>query len=210
MPQEAPVEILRWNHLAPKLPRKSCAMSACDAEARHVSRYQAMPNACNSNSRCSLAHDVTARDTKSGKPNFQDHFSPPTLKSADFTFGTWVRKKSPYQGNLILLTKGVKVLEIAVGAIFPPTRFFLVRISIRDLVAGRENPHQGILGFGVGVKFSSSKFSEQDLHGHLELSERHFNSQESSFLLGGGGWGLFRAPPLKGRYQQETCPLAQN
>ena len=30
---------------------------------------------------------------------------------------------------------GVKVLETAVGAIFAPTRFSLVRISIRDLVA---------------------------------------------------------------------------
>ena len=27
--------------------------------------------------------------------NFQDHFLPPTPRSVDFTFGTWVRKKSP-------------------------------------------------------------------------------------------------------------------
>ena len=65
----------------------------------------------------------------------QDHFSTPNPKSAVFTFGTWFRKKSPYQGNLVSLTKGVKVLEIAVGAVFASTRFFLVRISIRDLVA---------------------------------------------------------------------------
>ena len=37
--------------------------------------------------------------------------------------------------NLILLNKGVKVLEIAVGAVFAPTRFSLVRISSRDLVS---------------------------------------------------------------------------
>ena len=38
------------------------------------------------------------------------------------------------------LSKGVKVLEIAVGALFAPTRFSLVRVSIRDLVADR-NPN---------------------------------------------------------------------
>ena len=32
-------------------------------------------------------------------------------------------------------TKGVEVLETAVGAVFAPTRFSLVRISFRDLVA---------------------------------------------------------------------------
>ena len=37
------------------------------------------------------------------------------------------------------LSKGVKVLETAVGAVFAPTRFSLVRISIRGLVADR-NP----------------------------------------------------------------------
>ena len=38
------------------------------------------------------------------------------------------------------LPKGVTFLEIAVGAVFAPTRFSLVRISIRDLVADR-NPY---------------------------------------------------------------------
>ena len=47
---------------------------------------------------------------------------------------------SERKGNLILLTKGVKALETAVGAIFAPTRFSLVRISNRDLVADR-NPY---------------------------------------------------------------------
>ena len=35
---------------------------------------------------------------------------------------------------MIPLIKGLKVLETAVGAIFAPTRFSLVRISVRDLV----------------------------------------------------------------------------
>ena len=35
----------------------------------------------------------------------EDHFSNPNPKSADFTFWTWVRKKSPYQGNLIPLVR---------------------------------------------------------------------------------------------------------
>ena len=39
----------------------------------------------------------------------------------------------------MLLTKGVEVLETAVGAVFAPIRFFLVSISVRDLVADR-NP----------------------------------------------------------------------
>ena len=47
------------------------------------------------------------------------------------------------------LCKGVKVLEAAVRAMFAPTRFSLVRISIRDLVVDR-NPYQGILGLGWG------------------------------------------------------------
>ena len=30
------------------------------------------------------------------RESLQDHFPPPTPKSAVFTFGTWFRKKSPY------------------------------------------------------------------------------------------------------------------
>ena len=45
---------------------------------------------------------------------------------------------SPYQGNLVSLTKGVEVLETAVGALFAPTRCSLVRISVRDLVSGTD------------------------------------------------------------------------
>ena len=51
---------------------------------------------------------------------------------ADRVFG---ESSVPLLGNPILLTKGGKVLEAAVGAVFAPTRFSLVRISIRDLVA---------------------------------------------------------------------------
>ena len=36
---------------------------------------------------------------------------------------------------MIPLSKGMKVLETAVGANFAPTRLSLVRISVRDLVA---------------------------------------------------------------------------
>ena len=58
----------------------------------------------------------------------QDHASPPTPTSAGFTFSTWCRKKSPHQGNLILFTKGskgIKVLETAVGAVFCPDQVLL-------------------------------------------------------------------------------------
>ena len=80
-------------------------------------------------------------------------FPPPTPKSAVFTFGTWFRKKSPYQGNLVSLTKGVKVLETAVGAVFASTRFSLVRISIRDLVADEKSlvRNSGVGGGGENL-----------------------------------------------------------
>ena len=51
---------------------------------------------------------------------------------------------------MILRAKGVKVLEVVVGAVFARTRFSLERIPIRDLVAD-DNPQQRILGLGVGV-----------------------------------------------------------
>ena len=46
----------------------------------------------------------------------------------------------------------VEVLEIAVGAIGAATRFWLVRVSIRDLVADRSRSEE-ILGSGAGSKF---------------------------------------------------------
>ena len=65
----------------------------------------------------------------------QDHFPLPTPSSAEFTFWTWVRKKSP--GN-------------SVGAISEPTRFSLVRISIRDPVAdGKSLVRNSGVGFLV-------------------------------------------------------------
>ena len=45
------------------------------------------------------------------------------------------RDRNICEGNLILLTKEAKVLEIAVGAVLAPTRFSLVRNSPQDLVA---------------------------------------------------------------------------
>ena len=58
-------------------------------------------------------------------PIFRIVFPPPTPKSVDFPFWTWVRKKSPYKGNLILLSKGMEVLETAVGAVFCPDQVLL-------------------------------------------------------------------------------------
>ena len=42
--------------------------------------------------------------------------------------------------DLILLSKGLKVLETAAGAVLVPTRFSLVRISIRDTRLQMEIP----------------------------------------------------------------------
>ena len=52
---------------------------------------------------------------------------------------------------MILLTKRVKVLEIAAGAVFAPTRFSLVRISVRDLVADGKSlvRNSGVGGGGL-------------------------------------------------------------
>ena len=51
----------------------------------------------------------------------------------------------------------MKVLEIAVGAIFAPTRFSLVRISVRDLVADRKSlvRNSGVGGGGQNRIFTS-------------------------------------------------------
>ena len=56
---------------------------------------------------------------------------PPTPKFVDFLSEPGSERKKPSSGNLILLTKRVQVLEIAVGAMFRWTRFSLSRISIR-------------------------------------------------------------------------------
>ena len=64
--------------------------------------------------------------------------------------------------NLIPLSKGVKVLETAVGAIFAPTRFSLVRISIRDLVADGKSlvRNSGFGGGGENFEFSGAPETE--------------------------------------------------
>ena len=63
-------------------------------------------------------------------------FSRPLCFTADLPIFHlfWVGEVNPYQGSLVSLTKGVKDLETALGAAFAPTRFSLVRISVRDLV----------------------------------------------------------------------------
>ena len=50
---------------ATKAPGKKPALLACNATKRHVFQYRAMQNACNPDSRCSLACDASARDAKS-------------------------------------------------------------------------------------------------------------------------------------------------
>ena len=47
---------------------------------------------------------------------YSGSFFHPNPEVCQFYVLSLVRQKSPYQGNLILLTEGVKVLEIAVGA----------------------------------------------------------------------------------------------
>ena len=64
---------------------------------------------------------------------FSRSFSTPTPKSVDLLSESGSNLKILSKENLILLSKGGKVLEIAVGAVFHRTRFSLVRISIRDL-----------------------------------------------------------------------------
>ena len=66
------------------------------------------------------------------RENCQDPFSTPNPQVCWFYFMNLVQKE---KSLLRKLSKGVKVLETAVGAVFAPTRFCLVRISIRDLVA---------------------------------------------------------------------------
>ena len=64
-------------------------------------------------------------------------------------------------GSLVSLSKGVKVLETAVGAVFAPTRFSLVRISIRALVDRQKSL---LRNSGVGGGGSKSGLT---MHGGL-------------------------------------------
>ena len=63
--------------------------------------------------------------------NLRIIFPPPTPVSVDFTF--------------------MKVLEIAVGAVFATTRFSLVRISIPDLVGDGKSLVRNSGGWGVKI-----------------------------------------------------------
>ena len=67
--------------------------------------------------------------------SFQDPDSTPTPKTCRFPSDSGWKKETRFR-----LGKEARVLEIAVGAVFAPARFSLVRISIRDLVADR-NPY---------------------------------------------------------------------
>ena len=60
-------------------------------------------------------------------------FPPPAPKPTDFL--NLDQKEKSLLRKPGFPSKGVKVLETAVGTICAPTRFSLVRISIRDLVA---------------------------------------------------------------------------
>ena len=82
-----------------------------------------------------------------------------------------------YKGNLILLKRGVKVLEIAVGAVLVPTRFSLVRISIRHLrnsgVGGSKFDPQialyspPVLGLLSWLKAQESALQLCESHSHI-------------------------------------------
>ena len=56
------------------------------------------------------------------------------------------------EGSLILLTKGAELLESEVGEVFAPTRFSLVRISIRNLGLQREVLSKEFRRWGWGSK----------------------------------------------------------
>ena len=73
------------------------------------------------------------------------HPQPPSLL---IYFLNLAEKEKSLLRNLILLTKGVKALETAVGEIFAPTRFSLVRIPFKDLVADGKSL---VRNSGVGV-----------------------------------------------------------
>ena len=62
--------------------------------------------------------------------DLQDHFATPNPQVC------WFQKEKSLLRKPDSPTKGVQVLETAVGAVFALTRFSLVRISIRDLVGG--------------------------------------------------------------------------
>ena len=95
---------------------------------------------------CSKSHKLPSRtgdgrlqiqkDWALFRPTFlQDHFSTPNPQVCCFYFWNLVQKENSLVRRPDFLTKGVKVLETAVGAVFASTRFSLVRISIRDQVA---------------------------------------------------------------------------
>ena len=83
----------------------------------------------------------------------QDHFSTPNPQVCWFYFVNLVRKEKSLLRKPDLLTKGVKGLEIAVEQFFAPTRFSLVRISIRDLVADEKSlvRNSGVGGGGENL-----------------------------------------------------------
>ena len=64
----------------------------------------------------------------------------------------------------------MKVLETAVGAVFAPTRFSLVRISIRDLVADRKSlvRSSGVGGGGENLILKHSKDTKNQETQHID------------------------------------------
>ena len=93
-----------------------------------------------------------ASKSSSGQNYCQSHSSTPNPKSADLLSELGPAGKSLVR-DLILLTRGVEVLEIAEGAVLALTRFSLVRISIRDLVADGNFLSKEFLGWGWGSNF---------------------------------------------------------
>ena len=75
-------------------------------------------------------------------------FPPPTTKCVDFFALNLAQKEKSLVRKLLtpLSNEGVKVLETAVGAVFRPTGFSLVKISIQDLDADRNPRKSGVAG----------------------------------------------------------------
>ena len=76
--------------------------------------------------------DSTGKGNRTQDPPIR---APPNPTSADFPSDSGWEKRILTMEIWFLFSKGVKLVEVAVGAIFAPTRCSLERISSRGLVA---------------------------------------------------------------------------
>ena len=98
---------------------------------------------------------------------FQDRFSTPNPQVCCFYFRNLVQKEKSLLRKPDSLTKGVKALETAVGAVFVSTRFSLVRISIRELVADGKAlvRNSGVGGGGQNLILNVAKLERGEFQG---------------------------------------------